>query len=200
MKWFAKLFSEWLVKNEIVEKNNRELYEYGFWQGSVLLFNLLTIALVGIILEMLWQSVIFTIAYGSLRPLAGGFHARTQSKCYIYSVLMLIITLKLLCWNQWDIPSCMIVLITSDIIIFKLAPVEDENKPLDDLEVAVYQHRSRIVCGTLTIISLFFLLINRIEISNCIMMSVMVVAVMLVLGKVRNRYITSPHSSKTSIL
>lgn len=71
MKKVADLFSDWLVEREIVRKDDRELYAYGFWQGGVLLFNFLTVAVIGIVTGMFRQSVVFTIAYGLLRPVAG---------------------------------------------------------------------------------------------------------------------------------
>ena len=149
MKNIADIFSEWLVENKIIKSDDRELYSYGFWQGGVLLLNFLTVAFIGFITEMFWQSVSFTIAYGLLRSVAGGFHARTQRNCYFYSIFLLVLVLRILRWDQWDATTCMLVVLASGSVVFKLAPVEDENKPLDDVEVVVYRHRSRIICGVL---------------------------------------------------
>lgn len=193
MKKVADLFSEWLVENEIVGKDDRELYAYGFWQGCVLLFNFLIVAVIGIITGMLWQSIVFTIAYGLLRPFAGGFHARTQRKCYFYSSLLLVFVLGILRWVQWDAITCILIVLVSGCVILKLAPVEDENKPLDDVEVVVYKRRSRIVCGVLSMTVSILLLINKIEMASCIAMSLIAVSVMLVMGGVRNRYIATIH-------
>lgn len=196
MKKVADIFSEWLVESEIVRKDDRELYAYGFWQGGVLLFNFLTVAVIGIITNMFWQSVVFTIAYGLLRPVAGGFHARTQRNCYFYSILLLVLVLGILHWNQWNAITCIFIVLASGSVVYKLAPVEDENKPLDDVEVAVYRHRSRIVCGVLAIAVLLLLLINEIEMASCIAVSILAASVMLVLGQVRNRYVAAKHYSR----
>lgn len=196
MKKVADLFSEWLVECEIVRKDDRELYAYGFWQGGVLLFNFLTVAVIGIMTDMFWQSVVFTIAYGLLRPVVGGFHARTQRNCYFYSTLLLVLALGVLRWDQWDAISCMFIVPASGSVVFKLAPVEDENKPLDDVEVMVYRHRSRIICGVLAIAVAILLLVNEIEMASCIAVSILAVSVMLVLGEVRNRYVATKHYSR----
>lgn len=196
MKKVADLFSEWLVENEIVGKDDRELYAYGLWQGSVLLLNFLTVAVIGIMTGMLWQSVVFTIAYGLLRSTAGGFHARTQRNCYLYSVLLLFFALGIIYWNEWDVITCMFVVLISGSVVFNLAPVEDENKPLDDVEVMVYKHRSRIICGVLVIAVLTLLLVNETEMASCLAVSILSASVMLVLGKARNRYVAK-HYSRT---
>lgn len=188
MKKVANIFSAWLVESEIIGQDDRELYAYGFWQGSVLLFNFLTVVVIGIITDMFWQSIVFTIAYCILRPVAGGFHARTQKNCYFYSVLLLIFALGILYWVQWDVAICMFVVLISGGIIFKLAPVEDENKPLDDVEVVVYRHRSRIIYGGFTILVSILLLINESEMASCITVSILAVSVMLILGEARKRY------------
>lgn len=196
MKKVADLFSEWLVESEIVRKDDRELYAYGFWQGGVLLFNFLTVAVIGIMADMIWQSVVFTIAYGLLRPVAGGFHARTQRNCYFYSILLLVLALGILRWEQWDAISCMFIVLASGSVVFKLAPVEDENKPLDDVEVVVYRHRSRIICGVLAIAVSVLLLVNEIEMASCIAVSILAASVMLVLGQARNRYVATKNYSR----
>ena len=196
MKKVADLFSDWLVESEIIRKDERELYAYGFWQGGVLLFNFLTIAVIGIIADMLWQSVVFTIAYGLLRPVAGGFHARTQRNCYFYSILLIVLALGVLRWEQWDAITCMIVVLASGSIVYKLAPVEDENKPLDDVEVVVYRHRSRIICGVLAMLVSILLMVNEIKMASCIAVSILAASVMLVLGEAKNRYMATKHYSR----
>ena len=163
MKKIADLFTEWLVEREIIRKEGQELYTYGFWQGCVLLFNFLIVAIIGIITGMFWQSIVFTIAYGLLRPFAGGFHARTQRKCYVYSGLLLVLALGMLRWVQWDVITCMLIVLVSGCVVLKLAPVEDENKPLDDVEVVVYKRRSRIVCGILSMTVSILLLIKKLR-------------------------------------
>ena len=75
--------------------------------------------------------------------------------------------------------------------------MEDENKPLDDVEVAVYKHRSRIICGVLAIAVSVLLLINEIKMASCIAVSILAASVMLLLGEARNRYVAKKHYSRT---
>ena len=196
MKNIADLFSKWLVEKEIIKIEDKELYAYGFWQGFILLFNFLTVIVIGFVANMFWQSIIFTIAYGSLRSFAGGFHARTQRNCYFYSILLLVLVLCVLRWNHWNVVSCTFIVLTSIIVVFKLAPVEDENKPFDDIEIVVYRHRSRIICSILVIITFLLLLTNQIEIAICITISILTTSVMLILGYIRNKYVTTKKYEK----
>ncbi len=84
MKHFANLLTNKLVVWNIIKSEDRELYAYGFWQGTILIINFITVVIIGLLCHMLWQSLIFMLAYGVLRPVAGGYHARTQRNCYIF--------------------------------------------------------------------------------------------------------------------
>ena len=90
----------------------------------------------------------------------------------------------------------MLVVLASGSVVFKLAPVEDENKPLDDVEVVVYRHRSRIICGVLATAVSILLLINKIEMASCIVLSILAASIMLILGEIRNRYVVNKHYSR----
>ncbi|MDD4730222.1 MAG: accessory gene regulator B family protein [Dysgonamonadaceae bacterium] len=86
MERLANALTNKLVKLNIVKIEDKELYVYGFWQGSILIINFLTIIVIGLLFKMLWQSLVFIISYSFLRPVAGGYHARKQKSCYILSI------------------------------------------------------------------------------------------------------------------
>lgn len=84
-------------------------------------------------------------------------------------------------WNPlWDLT----LLGISVTIIFLLAPVEDQNKPLDETEQRVYKKRSRRIAVILSATAISFLVLNLYSITCCIIIAVMASAVMLVLERV----------------
>ncbi len=186
MKHFANLLTNKLVALNIIKPEDRELYVYGFWQGAILILNFITVVIIGWLCHMFWQSFIFMLAFGVLRPVAGGYHARTQHNCYIFSILMLLVALGLLYWFAWN-PVCGIsVAIVATCIVFLLAPVEDENKPLDKIEQIVYKRRSRWISSILLSITIILIVIGKSETAYCVSVAIMTLAAMLVLGKVKN--------------
>lgn len=54
--------------------------------------------MIGFTFGMVWQSVLFTAAYMTLRVYAGGYHAPTQLRCYILSFIMVVTALLLIDW------------------------------------------------------------------------------------------------------
>ncbi|NMA66182.1 MAG: accessory gene regulator B family protein [Clostridiaceae bacterium] len=190
MKYFANLFTNKLVVWNIIKSDDRELYAYGFWQGTILIVNFITVVIIGLLCHMLWQSLIFMLAYGVLRPVAGGYHARTQRNCYIFSILLLLAVLALLHQFPWNAVRGIFAAVVATCIVFLLAPVEDENKPLDKIEQLVYKRRSRWTSLLLLCITIILMMIGKSETAYCIAVAIMALAVMLVLGKLKNMVTT----------
>ena len=180
-----------LVHAGAVPIEDRALYEYGIRQGLLLVINIATAVLIGLLLGMLWQTVIFLIAYNSIRSYAGGYHAGTSLTCYLISIPMILTVLfgiKLIPWNGYVVA---IVLILAGAVIWFLAPVEDANKPLDQLEKKVYGRRARISMAVLAGLAVASWLAEWKQSSLSIVMALGVASIMLILGIVKNKKLAS---------
>ena len=125
-----------------VDEEDKEIYLFGFYQGLIFLLNLVTALLTGIILDMFLESVLFLICFIPLRIFAGGYHAKTQFRCYVMSTVTTVILLYLIAFLQTNMGVEAIALyIIATCIIWKLAPVQDKNKPLDLDEQKKYRKR-----------------------------------------------------------
>lgn len=184
--------SEWitekLIMGSVIPREDKELYTYGFQQGFALFYNLVTVIVIGVIFDMIWQCLIFTIAYSCIRPYAGGYHARTQAKCYIFSVVMLSVVLSLIKLVQGLSVICLYIMVVACILILVLAPVEDRNKPLDHLEKMVYRKKSYVILSCLTGAAILFFLLGFQVLFVCISMALIAISFMLVLGRLNNIY------------
>ena len=179
-----------LVHAGAVPSEDKALYEYGIRQGILTVINIVTAVLIGLILGMVWQTIVFLIAYTPIRSYAGGYHAGTPLMCYLLSIPMIIAVLfgiRLIPWNGYIFTF---VIICAGIAIIMLAPVEDANKPLDQLERAVYRKRSRMVLVVLSIAAVILWFAGIKQSSLSIAMALGVIAVMLILGAVKNGNLT----------
>ena len=52
-----------LIDGNIIESEDKELYTYGFHQGFLIIFNILTAIAIGLLFKMVLESVIFLMAY-----------------------------------------------------------------------------------------------------------------------------------------
>jgi len=132
-----------LIEDGAIEEEDREIYEYGLHYGIATLINILCTLLIGLCMGMFVEAVLFMIVYIPLRSYAGGIHAKTELRCFIYSNLIVVVILavgKLLADTL--IVQLIAGIIAAGIIIF-FAPVEDQNKPLDEDEVRIYGRKAR---------------------------------------------------------
>lgn len=176
-----------LEENQIIKHDDRELYVYGFNQGLNILLNLITTLVVGLLFRNILELAIFIAAYIPLRSFAGGYHAKTPLRCYIYSIVMLILVsvgMKHLFFVDMVYYA---ILVISSLIIYTLSPIEDQNKPLDKIEIKVYRKRSLLIMLIELIICILFnvLSINKLFIS--IVYALFVMSIMLLIGMIKNK-------------
>jgi len=140
--------------------DDREIYEYGIHQSLFMLLNLVTIALVGLVLGTVWHMMFFVLAFAPLRSFAGGYHAKSKLGCYVATTAMAVLVSLLPSWiTIGNITTAGILLIFGAVICL-LSPTECENKPLDDLEKKVYKRRAIVICAFLVMVALTFLLLG----------------------------------------
>lgn len=180
-----------LIHAGVAPTEDKALYEYGIRQGILTVINILTAVLIGLLLGMVWQTVVFLIAYTPIRTNAGGYHAGTPFMCYLLSIPMMLAVLSGIKFIPWNGYLVLIVIICAGIAVFLLAPVEDMNKPLDQLEVKVYKKRSRIILTILSIVAVILWFAGIKQSSLSIVMALGMIAIMLVFGVIKNRSLTN---------
>ncbi|MDD3168008.1 MAG: accessory gene regulator B family protein [Eubacteriales bacterium] len=176
-----------LVDAGAVTSEDKAIYEYGIRMGILMVINIATAVLIGLLLGMVWQCIVFLIAYNPVRTYAGGYHARTSLVCYLLSIPMMLAVLlgiKMMPWNGY---ICAIALLSALVTIGILAPVADPNKPLNEKEVSVYKKRARVYSAVLTGGAIVLWMAGMEQTSLSIVMALGVAAGMLVLGTARNR-------------
>lgn len=171
MSFIAK-YTDQLANDGTIAEGDKDLYEYGLKQGLLLITNLITVALIGYLFGLFWQSVVFMAAYSPLRSFAGGYHARTPLRCYLLSILLVIVSFGVVRYINWTETSVIIMLLMSCSIISYYSPTEDPNKPLDTVEMIVYKKRARITLVIEALIVLISILMACEELAVTILLSV----------------------------
>lgn len=181
-----------MVDMGVIPHDDIEIYEYGLEQGIVLLYNFLTTVIIGAVMGMLWQAVVFIICYSTLRTFAGGYHARTPLRCYLFSIVMIALVLKLMEYVGSGYILSLGLLAFPVITALVLIPVADVNKPLYEYEVVKYRRKALYILAVEVLLSLGFLFFGYEDIAMCISISVATVMMMLILGYVNNRFVHNP--------
>lgn len=181
-----------LTRSDIVKAEDAEIYIYGINQILMYSINISSALIIGLIFGKFFEAAVFIVAYCSLRSFAGGYHAKTPLRCYVFSVIMLIIVLvgiKYLYLTEW---MYYVVLLAAALVVIVLSPVEDKNKPLDEIEYRVYKKRTILIVATELLIGIVLKLMGLDNLFVAVVYSFVVLSFILVAGKVKNHWSIAP--------
>ena len=184
MEKAVKRFVSFQINKGFLKETQQELYEYAY---RILLGRTIAVTavlVIGMSLHALFELILFSILFATLRQYAGGFHFSTMNRCIGFSTLVVLMLGFILKKDYGHISLLVLALleIISFLLIWFISPVECKNKRLDGLEKLVYRKRARIVLLTeIGLLTLFFFL--GIEKSSiCVMFCHIVVAISLGMG------------------
>lgn len=189
MEFFGRLsrkIGDNLVQSNIVNAEDAEIYIYGINQILVSILNVSSALIIGLIFGAFFEIAVFMAAYIPLRTFAGGYHAKTPLRCYIFSVIMLIVVslgLKNLHIADWIYYA---VLAVSILVVLVLSPVQDRNKPLDEIEHKVFKRRSALIATAELVICFSLWMMKLHSLFAAVVYSFAVLGFMLVAGKVKS--------------
>ncbi|MDX5644880.1 accessory gene regulator B family protein [Clostridioides difficile] len=155
-------FANILVRNEVIEDEDFEIYRYGFETLVYFIINISVALLIGIALNKFIQTIIFLVCYCTLRQFTGGYHARNYTECTITFALIYISII--LVTKNIDIYKfkyiLILLLLLSTVIIHKVAPLEHRNKPLSIYEKKNYRNIIKKITLSISIVFTISLIIN----------------------------------------
>ena len=178
-----------LIEDGAIEEEDREIYEYGFHNGIIMLVNIVLTVLIGVCMKMFVESILFMISYIPIRTYAGGIHAKTQLRCFIYSNLLVVVILACANILSSNLLALVVLGVIAAGIIICLAPVEDQNKPLDDEEVRVYGKKARRILLADIVLAIVLGLVSFEHGTATVIVSVFTLSICLLLGYVKNYFI-----------
>lgn len=180
----SKKISAFVCGTDCAEEDERSVIEFGIGILLAKMLNLITEIIIGCLFSMLFETVIFLLAFSFLRSYAGGFHASSSLKCYILSSAIMSAALLIIRYADMTIANIAFALFGT-VICLIFAPVESKNKPLDEVEKSVYSKRALIILFLIlsVMICSYFLHINFIFTTLSVVM--LIEGIMLILGKIQ---------------
>ena len=188
----AESIVNWQIQKNVIKAEDRAVYVYAYEILLMRISSLLIAVIVGALTDNLTGVLVFLASYIPLRTYAGGYHARDSIRCMIDSTLLIAavavitklplfreVSLGLLVFAAAGLISCL--------FIFVLAPVADENKPLDDIERKHYALRAKIISAIEVLAAFICFLSEQKGMGSILMLTQIVMALMLVLGSINKR-------------
>ena len=176
-----------LIENQTIQAEDKEIYQFGVKQIFTIALNIVTVLALGVSLHMLMEAVLFMVAFIPLRIYAGG--SSCENTTQMLHILNFFLAAVLLAMRFTEIPNlvyCVLYVISSIIVLF-LSPVEDKNKPLDEMEISVYKKRAIMLWIIESVIIFICFLCKFRIVAECFVISLSSVAMMLILGALKNK-------------
>ena len=183
---FAGWLVGWMLAGQAFPKEDAPLVSFGILQGlrtMIEIFMLLT----GLFMNLLWQGALILIAFMPLRIYAGGYHARRPMQCAVktwllfFGILLLYRFAPGLLWVQ------ILLLAITGLSLWKFAPVEHENKPLEEYEIIKYRKLAFGIYGAETVLFVMLRLLGAVGAARCIVLGMGMMLVVMWIGVGVNR-------------
>ena len=104
-------------ENNSIMQDEAEIYEFGIKQMLNVCLNVITTISIGVIMGQVLQSIVLMISFMMLRTYAGGFHASTPARCYLLTIITIIVSLSVINNIKLFQKLSVLILILSDIVI-----------------------------------------------------------------------------------
>ena len=182
----SEKFTGKLIQAGIISEEDTDVYAYGFFQSVMMILNIVTTLILGIIFQLVIPCILINLVYIPIRTNAGGHHASSPFKCYVNSTIIIAVLLSVIKWVAIPIFISIVILAVSSAVIIILAPVETENNPLDEEEKRVYRKRTIVILGIEIVIFIISLILNKNLIAEIISLGLLTECLMLIIGCVKN--------------
>lgn len=190
MEKIGSKFIEFFVSNDFIKNEDKEIYKYALNIILSSLIHIATVMILGLCFNLLIESLVYYFAFIIIRKFAGGYHAKTPSKCYVFSLIAMISVLwliKIFLFFHCGIIRQIIILIglICVFIICVIAPLDTDNKLLNNKEKNIYRGVSIIIALVLLVISDTLFLFGFINIAISVLFGIYVSTLLLVIRKIQ---------------
>lgn len=188
IKLISDKFACFLCKDE-GQKDNFDLYEYAVYIILSSAFHIITVIALGLCFNLLVESLVFYFSFIAIRKFAGGYHAKTPSRCYLFSVISSIIMLCLIKYanSVGNIFTYLLIIfeLLCVVLIILMSPLDTENNPLNSYEKKWYKTLAVLTSVCIFIISLFCVLTELRNIGCSLICGVIISTLVLLMRKIQ---------------
>ncbi len=182
----SQKITNFFINIEIIDISNKEICEYVIQTKIMFAFTILSIYILLIAKVPFLQITAYLFVLLSFRSRTGGYHASSELKCYIQSIVLSIFSLIILLpiLMQANILVAITLYIISTIIILAFAPVNHPNIDMDRQQLVATR---TIIIRNIALLSVLFYIISLVIKSKtytCIIsISIFIVCLSILLAK-----------------
>ena len=185
MEKMADILAGRVYKKSSFPTVSYEAFKYVIEFTLEMLAGIFASAVIAIGLNMRWETAAFLLIFWVLRSYAGGIHLDRFSHCFVFSAFVIAATMALV--KYVVVPLWFShILFAGGVGAFMLTePESDRNRKVDEEEDAYFRKKLRQSLLAITAVYLFCAFIQNRKYSFLIAITVGVVYVLMILGKVK---------------
>lgn len=130
-----------MITEFMTPEEQEEIVRYGLERMKSRAIAIGATLMLGGILGMLAESIVFFLCFIGVRRYAGGYHADTQARCYVISFGITVGAFVLIKYVPISASVFLILLLVSLLAILFFSPVDCENRRLEPWEKERYGKR-----------------------------------------------------------
>lgn len=158
----ANQLTQKLIDHNAVKFDDFDVYYYGIQLMIEIIINAIGLFLLALIFGYIKEAVVYLSFFILLRTYSGGYHAKTYLNCFVmtavstFSLIWLAHILVIYSTTLILIP----ILLIAVILVYLLAPVESENKPLSEKNKITLRKKSIgiVIAESILIISAYVMI------------------------------------------
>ncbi len=141
MEHLANILTNFILKYNLIDKKNIEIYNYGFQCFLEMSLSALSCIVISSFLHMIPECLFFFFFFIPLRSYGGGVHMDTYLGCFIGSCIIL--TSSLLAVKYLDFPFAIsfLIYVIATILLLIIGPVDHPNRKVATEENLIFKKK-----------------------------------------------------------
>lgn len=174
-----------IISEGYIEKEDWDVYYFGLECMFLKMIHYISYMIIGCLLDSVREIIISAFILIPLRRKSGGYHAKTKMGCYIFSCCMVVMLCmmnkcRMLFWNDF------LGMIVADFVIYIMAPIENENRALSELEKNLFRKQSLLLLLITNICYIILMFFISKEIARYLRNGVVLASLLCLMGKFDN--------------
>jgi Membrane protein putatively involved in post-translational modification of the autoinducing quorum-sensing peptide len=176
------------LKYRITQEEDLEIYLFGMQSFIMHITHILSMLLLGLLMNRFIFSIIFIISYATLRTVAGGQHFKSAYICFVSSLFLeFAVLLPLNYFPCFQIKKLVVLFyLLGMCMTIPLSPCDNTNKPLNNIERKIYKRKTIYTLINLSICIAIFSKVN-IEVGYIMAASIFIEGIGCVWGTLDNK-------------
>lgn len=182
MEQIAKKLTQYFLARGLIKEDDAEVCQYALYRHISRAVGLIALTLLGGLITDFGSAFCFTVSFLFLRERTGGYHAKTEWQCALYSAAMIFATMFALPIFAEESNNYWAIMIASSALIWVSSPADNKQIHLSRAESKAMAKRARLRLLLLDAVSLALLGVHGHLFASSIALAELSVAVSLMMA------------------